>query len=271
MNWGWINRLTFFTCSNSWPNICFGNRWANPPGEIRVTSNTWMSTILIIWLLVIPLLLAAQVRGTGSFADFIHSSHLCSTQVMGSANFWIDRIRAMSMDSPYSSTSDIIISNCQQSNISLVAFMRTLVFPVSVSTSQRYTLIESVFKCMTLHFHCNTRLMPFSAASSSAKLMCWASFVGCSQHTSSKTTSLRSRSMPVARELVSTHTLMSCPVAHHRLCVTLAIVFQTICHSGASSVVSSHPRVTALGLRFIIPVATHTLADARSVSCTEKK
>ena len=30
MNWGWINCLTLFTCSNSWPYICFGNRWANP-------------------------------------------------------------------------------------------------------------------------------------------------------------------------------------------------------------------------------------------------
>ena len=228
----------------------------------------------MIWLLVISLLLAAQVRGTSSVADFILSSHLCGTQVMGSAKFWIDRIRATSMDNPYSSTSDFIVSIRRRSNISLVAFVHTLIFPVSVSTSQWYTLTESVFKCMTLHFHCNARLMPFSAASSSAKLMCWASFAGRSQHASSKTTSSRSRSTPFARELASTHTLMSCPVAHHRpgegsLCVTLAIVYRTICRREASSVVSSHPRVTALALRFIIPVAA--LASARSVYRTEKK
>ena len=116
---------------------------------------------------------------------------------------------------------------------------------------------------MILHFHCNARLMPFSAASSSAKLMCWASIAGRSQHASSRTISSCSRSPPVARELVSTHTLMSCPVAHHRpcerlLCVTLAIVSRTICRSGASSVVSSHLQVTALALHFIIPVATRS-------------
>ena len=60
--------------------------------------------------------------------------------------------------------------------------------------------------------------------------------------------------MPVARELVSTHTLMSCP-CKRSLCITLAIVSRTICRSGASSVVSSHPQVTTLALRFIIPVA----------------
>ena len=200
---------------------------------------------------------------TGSVADFILSSHLCSTWVMRSTKFWINGIRATPMDSSYSSTSNFIVSNCRQSNISLVAFVHTLVFMVSVSTSQWYTLTKSVFKCMTLHFHCNARLMSFSATSSLAKLMCWASFMGCSQHASSKTTSSRSRSTLVARELASTHTLMSCPVVHHRpgewsLCVTLAIFFWTICNSGASSVVLPHPRVTALALRFIIPVVAQS-------------
>ena len=105
--------------------------------------------------------------------------------------------------------------------------------------------------------------MPFSAALSSAKLMCWASFAGRSHHASSKTTSSRCRSTPVARELVSTYTLMSCPVTHHRpcegsLCITLAIVSWTICCSGASSVVSSHHWVMALALHFIIPIATRS-------------
>ena len=214
----------------------------------------------MIWLLIIPLLLATQVRSTGTVADFILSSNLCGTRVMESAKFWINGIRATSMDSPYSSTSDFIVSNCLRSNILLMAFVRTLVFPVSVSTSQWYMLTESVFKCMTLHFHCNARLMPFSATSSSAKLMCWALFAGRSQHASSKTISSRSRSTLVARELASTHTLMSCSVAHHRsckgsLCVSLAIVSRTICRSGTSSVVSSHPWVMALALCFIIPVA----------------
>ena len=114
-----------------------------------------------------------------------------------------------------------------------------------------------------IHTYRVSRLMPFSAASGLVKVMCRASFVGCNQHASSKTTSSCSRTIPVARELASTHILKSCPVAHHRpceglLCVTLAIVSRIIYRSGASSVVSSHPWVTALALRFIIPVAARS-------------
>ena len=81
------------------------------------------------------------------------------------------------MGNPYSSTNSLVISNLSRSSISLVVFVHTQTFPVSVSNSQWYKLTESVFRCLTLICHCKAKLMPFSSASSSGRLVCWASFI----------------------------------------------------------------------------------------------
>ena len=89
------------------------------------------------WPLVIPSTIVAQVRVAGFVALFIISSRLSVTRSMGSAIFWTDRTKVMSMDSPYSSTNSFIISIFHRSSISLASFVRNRDCLVSVSNSQR--------------------------------------------------------------------------------------------------------------------------------------
>ena len=110
MNWGWINRLTLFTCSNSWPYICFGNRWTNPPGEIRGTSNARMSTTLMPFHdlttrhFITPHGTSQKYRLSCKFhplkPPLRYPGH-------GIRQVLDRRIRTTSMDSPYSSTREL--------------------------------------------------------------------------------------------------------------------------------------------------------------------
>lgn len=78
----------------------------------------------------------------------------------------------MSIVSPYSATSYRSVSSWRLIDISVVAFVRTLLFSDNVSDIQWYRHAESVFRWTTVAFYCNTRLMSLNIASSSAKLMC---------------------------------------------------------------------------------------------------
>ena len=69
--------------------------------------------------------------------------------------------------------------------------------------------MESVCRWTVLACHCNTKLRPFTVASSSTKFICWVSFVGQSHYASSRMSSCLSNATPVAKELVSTHVFNS--------------------------------------------------------------
>ena len=78
-----------------------------------------------------------------------------------------------------------MVPNLRLISISLAALVRTLALPVSVSDTQWYTHSESVYMRNFLNFHWSARLTPFITASSSARLMWAASFVGRNQQASS--------------------------------------------------------------------------------------
>ena len=116
-----------------------------------------------------------------------------------------------------------------------------------------------MWRCTTLACHWSARLRPFSVASSSTKLICWASFFRRSQYASSKTVPNRSNTTPVAKELASTHAFSSCPDTCHSpwarsLLRTLVYVSAIICLRESSSTISSHPSVTAVVHLFSTPV-----------------
>ena len=95
--------------------------------------------------------------------------------------------------------------------ISLAALVFTHAFPVKESEIHQCTHAESVTKCNTVTSYWRAKLNPLRAALSSARLMCWASLVGHSQHTSSMTVPFVSNAPLVATELASTQTVISLP------------------------------------------------------------
>ena len=148
-------------------------------------------------------------------------------------------------------------------SISLAALIRFRALPVGVSDAQWYTHTESVFTCNTLLCHRRAKLMPFSTASSSTRLIRWASFSGRSQQTSSSTVSCLSRATLIARELASTHTF-SCwlsthlyPLAGSSYC-TEPTVSDTLRWRKTSFDSSSQLPVIKLALFLSIPQATQS-------------
>ena len=134
------------------------------------------------------------------------SSHHCATLE--------HQLSFTSMVSPYSFGSDRNVPSRRLNSILPAALMFTHAFPVKVSEIHRCTHAKSVTKCNTVTSHRKAKLAPLRAASSSARLMCLASLVGCSQQASSMTVPFISNATPVATELASTQTVISLPSIH---------------------------------------------------------
>ena len=166
------------------------------------------------WSLSSRLLAIAQLSSTGSFPPLSKYIHLCSTLVRLSAWFWQDFTSFTSMVSPYSFASDRKVPSRRLTSILPAALVFTRALPVKVSEIHRCTHTESVTKCNTVASHWRAKLIPLRATSSSARLMCWASLIGRSQHSSSMTVPFVSNATPVATELASTQTVISLPSVH---------------------------------------------------------
>ena len=113
------------------------------------------------------------------------------------------------------------------------------------STSQTRSCALRMPRYVTFTF------IPLIMASSSVRIICWESFAGRNQQVSSTTA-------PVARELVSTHTL-----THHlpRAGSSLRTLVRTsliMVLRGASSILSSHPAVTSDAPRLMNTIATRS-------------
>ena len=153
-------------------------------------------------------------------------------------------------------------------SISIAVLVRTRALPVRVSDNQWYTHTESVFTCNTLLCHWRAKLTPFNTASSSTKLICWVSFCGRSQQTSSSTVMRLSKATPIAREQISTHTFGFGLSTHQFLRAgsshcTEPTVSDTVHWKRASLVSSSQPFVTKLALLLSIPQATRSQVHTR--------
>ena len=125
--------------------------------------------------------------------------------------------------------------------------------------------MESVCRWTVLACHFNTRLRPFTMASSSAKFICWALFVRWSQHASSRMSPCLSNTMLVANKLVSTHAFNSSPNTlllpwTGSSLIILACTSSTTCLREASSTRSSHRLVTAVTRLFRTPAANKEVA-----------
>ena len=148
-------------------------------------------------------------------------------------------------------------------SISLAALVRTLALPVRVSEIHLWTQAESVNKCRVVVFQRIAKFIPLIMASSSARLMCWESFVGRNQRASSTTAPSYTSDTLVARELASTHTLRAWPSTHHlpyagsSLCILMRTSLIMVLR-GASSILSSHPAVTSDAVRLMNATATRS-------------
>ena len=145
----------------------------------------------------------------------------------------------------------------------MAALVRTRVLPVRVSDTQWCAHTGSVFTCSALHCHWRAKLMPFNTASSSARLICWASFSGRSQQASSSTVSCLSNATPIAKELASTQTFSSRPSTHQSPWTgsshcTESTISDIIRCGKLSFVLSSQPFVTELALLLSTPQATRS-------------
>ena len=105
--------------------------------------------------------------------------YLCGTWVNLSAWLQLDIIKVTSTDSSYTATSFLIVLSLLLVSILLAALVHTLALPVKVSDIQWYTHRELV--CNFLNPHRSTRLISYSTASSSARLICAASFIDRNQ------------------------------------------------------------------------------------------
>ena len=128
---------------------------------------------------------------------------------------------------------------------------------------------ESIFMCSTLPCHWRAKLMPFNMASSSAKLMCWASASGRSQQASSNTVSHHSKATLIARELALTYTFSSLLSTHQypqagSSCYTDSMVLNIIRCIMVSLASSSQPFVTELACLLSIPQATQNQLPDKS-------
>ena len=123
-------------------------------------------------------------RGCASSSPFFIDSYLfCGTRVKPLARLQFDVTWVTSMHSSYSAASFLMVLSIILMSISLAALVRTLALPDKVSGTQWYTQ-ESVRICNILTPHWSARLIPFSAASSSTRLICASSFNGYNQHAS---------------------------------------------------------------------------------------
>lgn len=91
----------------------------------------------------------------------------------------------------------------------------------------------------------------------------WASFVGLSQHASSKMASFSSRKTSVARQLASIQTFMPCSSMHQTswpglFCFILSIVSIIIHLRTVSSILSFYPFVTTVACHLMTPGVSHT-------------
>ena len=218
----------------------------------------WMSAT---WSLSSRLLTIAQLSNTGSFPSLSKSIHMCGTLLRLSARFWQDFVSFTLMVSPYSFASDHKVPSRRLTSISLAALVFTRALPVKVSEIPRCMHTESVTKCNTVASHWRAKLIPLRVASSSARLMCWASLIGRSQHASSMTIPFVSNATPVATELASTQTVISLPSVHQfppmgSASHSLVKVSANIWLREAFLILSSQPLVTAVAKCFINATAT---------------
>ena len=164
--------------------------------------------------------------------------------------FLFDRTNTTSTVNSYSSTSFFRVFSRLLISISVTTLVCTRFLPVKVSD----TCSQSLFSlASTSHCHWRAKLMPFNTASNSARLICWASFSGCSQQASSSIVSCLSNATPIIKELASTHTFSSCPSTHQSPWAGLSrrtesTVSDIICCSKLSLISSSQPFVTELAL-----------------------
>ena len=208
------------------------------------------------WSLSSRLLTIAQLSSTGPFPSLSKSIHLCGTMARLSARFWQDFASFTSMVSPYFFASDHKVPSRRLTSISPAALVFTRALPVKVSKIYRCTHAESVTKCNTVASHRRAKWIPLRVASSSARLMCWASLIGRSQLASSMTIPFDSNATPVATELASTQTVISLPSVHQfpptgSASRTLVKVSANIWLREAFLILSSQPFVTAVARRFI--------------------
>ena len=218
----------------------------------------WMSAT---WSLSSCIPTIGQLTSTGSFPSLSKSIHLRGTLVRLSARFWQDFTSFTLMVSPYSFASDRKVPSRRLISISPAALVFTRAFPVKVSEIHRCTHTKSVTKCNTVASHWRAKLAPLRGASSSARLMCWASLVGRSQHASSTTVPFVSNATPVATEFASTQTVISLPSIHQfpstgSASRTLVKVSANIWQREAFVILLSQPFVTAVARRFINATAT---------------
>ena len=156
-----------------------------------------------------------------------------------------------------------------------------------VQHPQWYMHKESV--CIWTFFIPNwsTRLMPFSTASSSARLICEASFIAHSQHASLITVLFFSNKTQITKELASTQMFISFPCTHQSplkgsFIFTLVMVSITIWTSKVSVVSLSQPFATVPALHYIViaamqshphtgrcPTSQPTIQRKNSTSCQD--
>ena len=247
--------------------------------ELAVSLDTWGSTnpakckvrfapgcplwlwISATWSLSSRLPTIAQLSSIDCFPSLSKSIHLCSTLVRLSALFWQDFTSFTSMVSPYSFASDHKVLSRRLTSISPAALVFARALPVKVSEIHRCTHAESVTKCNTVASHWRAKLIPLRTASSSARLISWASLIGRGQYASSMTFPFVSNVSPVAMELASTQAVISLPSVHRfpptrSASRTLVKVSANIWLSETFLILSSQPFVTAFVRRFINATAT---------------
>ena len=214
----------------------------------------WLASSLSAW--------AAPISGSGPFSFFVASNHRCGTRVSRLAMLCRQNQRHIHGQRAVLHKLLECVQLPPNEHLACChsAFAR---FPVTVSDIQWYTHSESVFMGSTLPCHRRVQLIPFNAASSSAKLMCWASASDRSQQTSSNTVSRHSKATPIARELASTHTFSSWLSTHQSpqagsSCYTDSMVSDIIRCSTVSLASSSQSFATELARFLNIPQATRS-------------
>ena len=177
--------------------------------------------------------------------------------------FLFDRTNTTSTVNSYSSTSFFRVFSRLLISISVAALVEALAFSQPECPISNGARTQSVFSCSTLRCQWRAKLMHFNTASSSARLICWASFSGRSQQVSSSTVSCLSNATPIAKELASTHTFSSRPSEHQSPWAgssrcTESTVSDIIRCSKLSLISSSQPFVTELSLLLSTPQATRS-------------
>ena len=171
----------------------------------------WMA---MIWSAFSSSTWKALINGLCPFSYFMAVNHLWGTLISRSAMFLFDGTNTTSTVNSYSSTSFFRVFSR--------LLICTRVLPVRVSDTQWCTHTVC-FHDSTLHCHWRAKLMPFNTASSSARLIWWASFSG-SQPTG----------IPQALFRVSPMLLRSLRSWHQPIC-SIAVHLHTNLHGFGSS------------------------------------